>query len=546
MRLWIFGTFLTLGLGLSGPVRAGIDETLHDGAQSLRDLNLDQAIAAFTQVLDNPEANRDQRVTAYSGRCAAHYRISLDRRDREMTRQAIGDCDRAIELKSNHQYSFRLRGTAYLTIGEPARALDDLNVAAALETEDHLTLQNRGLANAKLGNIQAAIADFNIAIHLKPTHPWSYYNRGRLYAAQGDHEKAIRDFTTFLGHKPLYDPAFLHRGRSHMLLGRYQLAVADFYESLRLKPDDNPASHAYRGVSLFMLARYQEAVADFRAVMDHWAGNMENRMWLFLALERLGKPGQEAFAGLRTDLDTRTWPGVMIAFLQGRLPVHKTLAAVRRTDDPAERRDRESLLLFFLGERALMAGRPERARKWFEQVKDDPADRPAIYHAVRHELQALPVATKQEAAPPAVTPPASAPPTVTVGVAAVGPASQGRSEAPKAAQPPVQAQPEAVQAAAVPGPRRLPSAPTRSSSAEHPPGKFVFKVASFHESANAEDAIQEAKELGYPVYAQEVTVHDQLYQRVWVGPFGTLEEAQQARARVRAMPGRTPSAIRRF
>ncbi len=560
MKKWVLLVFL--GMSIAVPARADVDDVLRRGARALKDQNLDRAIKAFTRVLSDLDASRDQKVTAYSGRCAANYRISLDRRDRRLTRQAIGDCDKAIELKSNHQYSFRLRGTAHLTLGEPGKALDDLNVAAALDPEDHLTLQNRGLANAKLGNTEAAIADFNIAIRLKPNHPWSFYNRGRLQAARGDHERAVEDFTTFLRHKTRYDPAYLHRGRNRMMLGRYQRAVADFHEALRLKPEENPASHAYRGVSLYMLERYPEAERDFRAVMKHWPGNMENRMWLFLTLERLGKPGRKAFAGLKKDVDSKHWPGVMIAFLQGRTTVKQTLTTIRGTDQTDERRDRESLLLFFLGEKALMNDQDPEARQWFARVADAPGDKPAIFHAVRHQIQRIDArARKQIQTAKATSEPVVPEATVTETPPVLVVKPEPKPEKPPAVEP--VAEPEVAKAAQPAADKAetpvrktariiqeaKPTAAAHTARADgspHQKGKYVFKEASYGDFGYAREALREVARLGYPVYSQVVTVRNHRYKRVWVGPFDTREAAQSAWDRVRALPGRTPSKIRRF
>ena len=481
---------------------AGTDETLAEGAQALREKTPEKSLEKFSSVINAEGPSRLQQADAYAGRCAARYKQSLRKQDLEMTREAISDCNQAIALRSDHHRSYRLRGTAYLTAGYSERALEDLNVAFALDPKDHLTLQNRGLANAKLGHSHAAIADFNAAINLQPNHPWSYYNRGRLHAANDRQKQAIKDFSGFIRLKRGYSPVFLHRGRSLMLLGNYRKAMADFNENLRLQPTNNPTSQAYRGITLFLLGRYQEAARDFKGVLAYWPGNLEDRIWLSLALKRAGKPDGEAFAGEGGSFDAKTWPGAAVAFLQGHVTAKDMLSAARSSKDRQLAQEREGLAMFLLGENALIHNRIQKAREWFRRVGAKTAKKPGIHHAARQELRRIRAGVRPVRA-------------VVKKSKSVGKTSDIHN-----------------------------LAVTRKQA--HLRGKYAFKIASFMDSQNADDALREATELKLPVFVEEVKVKGIIYLRVWVGPFRTRSEALKARKRIAVQSGHTPSPVHHF
>ncbi|HIJ83788.1 MAG TPA: tetratricopeptide repeat protein, partial [Magnetococcales bacterium] len=360
---------------------ATIHEALVSGAQSLGKEDLDQAIELFTQAIGTGSGSREQLAAAYEGRCASRYKKSLVENNKALTQEAIADCSRAMEYKSDHQRAYRLRGTAYLTTGDTPRALEDFNVAQALDPQDHLTLQNRGLALARSGQTEKAIADFDRAIKLKPGHSWSYYNRGRLYSAQGRHEVAIDDFSAFIRFRRDYEPAYLHRGRSWMATTSYQQALVDFYESLRLKPENNTEARFFRGVSLYLLERYDEAISDFEDVRRMDDGDIVNAMWLYIARERFGKPGREAFSGVRDIKEDAEWPGVMVAYMMDRSHAEAVLSAADKSENKGQPGETKNLALFFLGELAAIKRTPLKENTWYAKILEKPAGAPWVHAA---------------------------------------------------------------------------------------------------------------------------------------------------------------------
>lgn len=575
-----------------GLAAEAVNEFLAKGADSLNREELDLAVEQFGQAIKASGGNREQLASAYEGRCAALYKKGLIGNNKALTREAISDCNKAVEAKSDHQRAYRLRGTAHLTIGDTFRALDDLNVAAALDPEDPLTLQNRGLVLARLGQTEKAITDFNQSIQIKSDNYWSFYNRGRLYSTQGRHDNAIDDFSTFIRYRRDYEPAYLHRGESWLSTGAYQQSMVDLYESLRLKPQDNGAALFLRGVSYYLLERYDEALPDFEEVRRLDDRDAVNAMWLFLAREHLGKPGAEAFAGNTNLKEGDQWPGVMIAFMQGHVQPEAVLAAAQtQQEDHGQPAQTENLALFFMGEMALLKKLPAAENTWFAKLLDKKVGEPWVHAAIwrtrnlptahmtrtKPDQQELPQATKipvdvaQVASVPTekpiVTAKVSPAPSATQSgvdslptVRANNPLSSGapiKTKSPMYTTRPLSAAVQAVHISlpeedatpvnhAVQASEVNASPPTKAVKprSPHVAGSYSFKLASFESTEHADQALAEMSGMKLPVYLQDFDVNDHSYLRVWVGPFKTEDQAAKAWTKVSALPGRSPSGVR--
>ncbi|MBF0131956.1 MAG: tetratricopeptide repeat protein [Magnetococcales bacterium] len=565
------------------------NEFLRKAAESLNREELDLAVEQFSHAIKASGGNREQLASAYEGRCAALYKKGLLNNNKALTREAISDCNKAVEAKADHQRAYRLRGTAHLTIGDTFRALDDLNVAQSLDPQDPLTLQNRGLALARLGQIEKAIADFNHSIQIKSDNYWSYYNRGRLYSTQGRHDNAIDDFSSFIRFRRDYEPAYLHRGKSWLSTGAYQQSLVDLYESLRLKPQDNGAALFLRGVSLYLLERYDEALPDFEEVVRLDNLDAVNAMWLFLARERLGKPGGEAFAGNANLKESDQWPGIMIAYMQGRGQPESVLAATQTQEGSKRPGETENLALFFMGEMASLKKLPTGENTWFTKLlnkdKGDPWVHAAIWRTrdmsaaevartepephqvpeattnpVVAQVAAMPpekpVITTQTTTTAAATPlVVDNPPTVRMNnpLSSGTPIKHNRPmyttrplntiQAIQISLPTEDAVPE-KSPVQTPEENAAPAAKTIKPRSPHVPGSYAFKLASFESTEHADQALAEMSGMKLPVYLQDFNVNDHSYLRVWVGPFKTENQATEAWTKVSSLPGRNPSSVR--
>ncbi|MBF0627373.1 MAG: tetratricopeptide repeat protein [Magnetococcales bacterium] len=406
-------------LWLPAPLPAAetnLEETLKSATEALARDALEESERLHGQVINASEATRLQRAAAFGGRCASRYKQALSRNNPALIPQAIDDCDRALELKSDLQQAYRIRGVALLSAGHPDRASEDLSVAVALNPEDHLAYQNRALALAKLGRSREAMTELDVAIRLKPDNPWSYYNRGRLRMAQGEYENAIDDFIAFVRFKRDHEEVYRLRGQSRLWIGQLQAALGDFHEALRLRPTPNPEALQGRGTAYFLLGRLNEAEQDLSQAVQQQPAQVESRLWLFLTRQRLGKPGQELLTDPALKKDPGHWPGALVAMMRGEIPAEKGLEVARASEDPAERRLRENLTLLLLAHQARNAGQKEESTRWLETIQAG-QEREAPFHRIaRQTLQRAPLAMTEESlpTPAAAAAPATAPaPTAT-------------------------------------------------------------------------------------------------------------------------------------
>ncbi|MBF0293879.1 MAG: tetratricopeptide repeat protein [Magnetococcales bacterium] len=573
----------------------GIDKSLTTASDALGRDALDEADQLFTQITNTEKASRRQRATAFAGRCAVRYKMSLANKNPAMIPQAINDCDRAIELKSDMQQAWRIRGVALLSAGHPDRAAEDLNVAVALHPDDYLAFQNRALALVKLGRSQEAMAELDAAIRLKPDHPWSYYNRGRLHVTQGNCEAAIDDFISFIRFKRDHEEVYRLRGQCRLLLGLPQQAIGDFYESLRLKPANNPDALLLRGIAFSLLERFVEAEQDLATALPLAPGNIETRLWLFLVRERLGKPGKEVLSEPATRLDATRWPDALAAVFLGNLPPEKGLEIARQNEDPVEARKRENLALLLLGHLARIKNHPDEATRWLSQIKNGPGREAPYFRTAQQELRQVssrapagkgvlpyPPASPRSPASTASTATKKAPEAKAPGEEAT-PAPVAAAPAPKAETPktppeeknaPAKARKEPARPAhaAAPNDDDVPTvratargptdvatpqaksprpAATEPAAAAPAPnvnpkdlqGKYAFKVASYTNAAFATNALAHYGTLGLPVFMEQGVFQGKNYQRIWVGPFTDEAQATAARERIRSMPNQNPTEV---
>lgn len=437
------------------------DETLKTATEALSKDRLEEAIQLDDQVLNAPDSTRAQRASAFAGRCATRYKQSLNQRNPALLPQAIGDCDRAVEMKSDLQQAYRIRGVALLSAGHADRAAEDLSVAVALNPEDVLAFQNRALALAKLGRGREAMAELDAAIRLKPDQPWSYYNRGRLRMAQGDYETSIDDFIAFIRFKRDHEEVYRLRGMSRLLIGLPQQAVGDFHEALRLRPNHNHETLLARGMAYFLLERHAEAEQDLAQAMTLNPARVETRLWLYLTRLKLGKPGRELLTDPVIKRSQQSWPEALVFVFLGDIPAERGLEAARAGEDVVENRLRENLTLLLYGHKARIDGKDADATRWLETIQAGQEREAPYYRLARQALrhgQFLPVAGAGQ-------------PPVNAVAALAGPAASDRGAGVKGEDRPL------------PAPSRIP--PTPAGAENLPSPRLASRAASAPEGESA-------------------------------------------------------------
>ena len=143
-------------------------------------------------------------------------------------KQAIDDCNKAVELNSYYGKAYHTRGKAYLMLGNHEDALRNFNQAIALDPKSELFYFDRKLA------YQLAIKDYSKAIKLNPGKIELYINRGSSFATIGQFDQALEDFNKAISLNSQLAIAYYNRGMVYRDLGKFQDATKDFQTAARL------------------------------------------------------------------------------------------------------------------------------------------------------------------------------------------------------------------------------------------------------------------------------------------------------------------------
>jgi tetratricopeptide (TPR) repeat protein len=133
--------------------RATANSTVQGGGDYLQEVDLDQAVADFSEALERDPDD----VQARAGRGDAYLRQN------ELA-AALEDYNRVLELKPDLAPAYFSRGIIYSLMGDPERAIDDYDRAIALDPEFDDAYYCRGLAYEDTGSLGQATEDWRQAL----------------------------------------------------------------------------------------------------------------------------------------------------------------------------------------------------------------------------------------------------------------------------------------------------------------------------------------------------------------------------------------------
>lgn len=107
--------------------------------------------------------------------------------------KAVKLLDEVLNLDSENEEAYYLRGTVYCHLKKYPRAIQDLNKALELDPEDYMAYNERGDAYYFLHKYKDALNDYNKAIALDPTKEDYYANRALVYYTLDQYVKALAD-----------------------------------------------------------------------------------------------------------------------------------------------------------------------------------------------------------------------------------------------------------------------------------------------------------------------------------------------------------------
>jgi tetratricopeptide (TPR) repeat protein len=253
---------LAVWLALVSPAIAAEDgAAARDAGAALARGNFDQAVALYTQALQEKTLANERRAVLLSDRGVAQARL-------QNAREAIEDFNRAIQLFPEYAAIYNNRGNVLLGIGAVREAMKDFDRALLLAPGYAAAYSNRGGAQLKLGEVNLAIADYNKAIALVPTmNPAAFTGRGRAHLAAHRPATAIQDFTRAVGFDARFGAAYRARAEAKMMMERYDEAIEDFSRAIAFEAR-NAELYILRGNAYLAASNAASAVKDFSTAVD--------------------------------------------------------------------------------------------------------------------------------------------------------------------------------------------------------------------------------------------------------------------------------------
>ncbi len=281
------------------------------------------------QVLPADLARFRERVQAARKFGGVSARLPL--LDFDSLRSAFGEIDRRVQ-RSLGQQTDTLREMVVRQELERLLATETLMRAGPGSPLAAAALERRAIANSNLNDYKATLADADRALAAAPESGYSHYTRGLALLSLGRADEAVAAMQQY---KDPSSRAMLDRG----------IGGAQYYQG-----------------------QYAQAEQSFRQATQDSSGDdrVFSLIWLYLSAERAGSKGKEALAPYLADVDKAAWPGVLVHHLAGQADQDEVLKLARQD----KRMERLNLAeaYFYVGQRMLLSGQPDDARRMFQRT----------------------------------------------------------------------------------------------------------------------------------------------------------------------------------
>jgi len=185
-------------------------------------------------------------------------------------------------------------------------------------------------------------------------------------AGGGDRAAALRTLDSALLQKPGDSWLVIAQAQVYMQIGDFARALGLLDDALAsaTTPTDRRTGLYYRGHANFNLGQYAQAADDFDASLagrPTLKARLGPLLWRYAAQVRTRRDARGALAKTIGSENIDEWPGPIVKFLLGKLPVGE-LEVVAESDDAAKRSNGKCPAAFFIGMDAIRRGDKQRAR----------------------------------------------------------------------------------------------------------------------------------------------------------------------------------------
>ncbi len=182
------------------------------------------------------------------------------------TAEAVGEIQRALQLRPNSDDGYVRLGQVYLNTKRSEDAVTALKKAVELNPYYWNNYYELGKAYFKLGRNKEALKQFERAKELDPTNPSLRNSIGIIYSRQSLWKKCIPEFQQAIALQPS-PKAYANLGTAYFFLGRYGDAIAMDEKALQMDPKnvvfEGGLADAYR-----QAGQYEKAQATYDKAIE--------------------------------------------------------------------------------------------------------------------------------------------------------------------------------------------------------------------------------------------------------------------------------------
>jgi tetratricopeptide (TPR) repeat protein len=233
---------------------------LQEAAANLVKGNVQEAVGAYTEALQDETLSNDRRAAILTDRGVAYAR-------QNQPKLAIDDFNRAVQLFPEYAAAYNNRGNTLLSLGLSEEAIKDFDRAIVLAPGYAAAYNNRAGARKRLGQTAEAIADYTMAVELMPQSTALLSGRGRALFEHALPHAAMRDFTRAIAVDARFAPGYRWRAEAKLELERYEEAVEDLSRAIAFEPQ-NAELYVRRGHAYLLAKIATSAIKDFTKATD--------------------------------------------------------------------------------------------------------------------------------------------------------------------------------------------------------------------------------------------------------------------------------------
>ena len=268
-----------------------------------------------------------------------------------------------------------------LAVGKVEEAVAQLRAAVVAEPRNGRARHGLGSMLNSLGYYPEALRHAEAAVAAEPTNGRYRYGYGVVLSEHGRFAEAIENFDRALAAHPDLTYGWLERGAARLSAGDGAGAAADWARARETAPT-LIWTEWYPATGDFLAGRYAAAAAAFERVATAEPGFAPAPVWALIAHRRSG--GSEAVP----TPSTKDWPAPVLDYFAGRVSGEQILALAAEDKKSGDAR-RIGEAHFFIGQKALIDGRPAPARDHFRKAVAVEAPRHVWKMAAERELQRL-------------------------------------------------------------------------------------------------------------------------------------------------------------